>query len=100
MSRTLVTHCFVIFQAVSLLAVSAEGQEKAQAKPMLPPSRMIPGINAPDENPHACVDCHTKVPEQNLDARFSTLLAEWSEKVEPRLLAKAQAAAPSHSHWR
>lgn len=80
--------CFAMLLAVSLMSSPAHSQQP------LPPARKIPGINAPDENPHACVDCHINHPEMNLDARFSTQLVQWGEKVEPGLLAKAQASAP------
>src|SRR5512138_3267704 len=59
-----------------------------------PPVRSIPGINAPDQFPGACVSCHVNMPERNMDARFSTLLKGWTQRVEPALLEKAQAAAP------
>jgi len=40
------------------------------------------------------VDCHINYTEMNMDTRLSTLLSQWSEEVEPGLLAKAQAACP------
>jgi hypothetical protein len=70
-------------------SVSAQG---SQPSPQ-PPARKIPGINAEDKAPRACVSCHVKMPE--LDARLSTAMAQWTVKVEPQLLAKAQAAAPT-----
>jgi cytochrome c553 len=94
MRRKPMSYCSVVLLAASLMAVSAQGQEKQQPKETLPPARMIPGITAPDDNAHACVDCHVNMPERNMDARFSTLLMQWSETVEPGLLAKAQASAP------
>ena len=75
---------------------SAAPQAAAPTSPPAPPpARMIPGINGPDPFPNACVSCHVNMPEQKLDARFSTLLKGWNEKVEPALLEKAQAAAPA-----
>ena len=65
------------------------------APPAPPPARKIPGINAEDPFPKACVSCHINMPEQKLDTRFSTLLKGWAEKVEPGLLEKAQGAAPA-----
>lgn len=62
--------------------------------PAPPPARKIPGITVEDPFPHGCVDCHINYVEMNLDTRFSTLLKQWTESVEPKLLAKAQAAAP------
>jgi hypothetical protein len=34
------------------------------------------------------------MPDMKLDVRLSTLMGQWTEKVDPVLLAKAQAAAP------
>lgn len=86
--------CFAILLAVSLAVVPAQSQVKEQAQPTLPPARKIPGITSPDSIPHGCVECHVNHPEMNLDVRFSTLIARWTEKVEPEILAKAQASAP------
>ncbi len=77
---------FSIFQA--------QGQDEKQTAPAPPPARKIPGINIEDPYPHGCVDCHINYVEMNLDTRFSTLLKLWSEKAEPKLVAKAQASAP------
>ena len=65
------------------------------AKPAAPPAaRRIPGINAPDPYPKACVDCHVSKPPS--DARLSTQLQQWtSGKVSPALLATAQGSAPA-----
>lgn len=94
MIRKLMLCCLAILLATSLTAVAAQSQVNQPAQPTLPPARKIPGITAPDSVPHACVNCHINYPEMNLDARFSTQMARWSEKVEPTLLAKAQASAP------
>jgi hypothetical protein len=67
----------------------------AGTPPPLPPARKIPGINADDGFPHGCVSCHVNVPERNMDARLSKLMKGWTVKVDPDLLAKAQAAAPA-----
>jgi hypothetical protein len=56
-------------------------------------ARPIPGINADDPFPGGCVDCHIQYPEQDLDVRFSTLLALWEREVSPELLARSQAAS-------
>ena len=82
--------CFGMLLAYSLVAVPARGQEN-QAPP---PVRKIPGITALDSHPNACVDCHVNHPEIKVDARFSTLMKEWGERVDPKLLAKAQASSP------
>jgi hypothetical protein len=50
---------------------------------------------APDPFPRACVDCHLEYVERRMDVRLSTLMAGWREKVDPKLLAKARAAAPA-----
>jgi cytochrome c5 len=54
----------------------------------------LPGITTPDRTPNGCVDCHRKDPEGKFDARLTTYMAGWREGVSPKLLAKAQAAAP------
>jgi cytochrome c551/c552 len=59
-----------------------------------PPARDIPGITSPDAFPRGCVDCHIDRPDIGKDVRLSTILREWSEKVPPVFLAKAQAASP------
>lgn len=74
-----------------LAAGLASGQPN-QAPP--PPPRKIPGITTEDPYPHGCVDCHLNYAAVNLDTRFRTLLNGWHDKVEPALLAKAQASAP------
>jgi hypothetical protein len=84
---------------LSLLCASfatppAQAQPQGHAMQTPPPLRKIPGITAPDRYPQGCVDCHINNAEMKLDTRFSTLMNRWSEKVEPGLLAKAQASAP------
>jgi hypothetical protein len=74
-----------------LLASAPFAGEKGQAPP---PARKIPGITAQDRYPNACVDCHINYAEIKLDTRFSTLMRRWTEKVDPQVLAKAQASAP------
>lgn len=70
----------------------APAQERGAA-PAPPPIRAIPGVTAPDPFPNACVDCHLNYTDRKMDVRLSTLMASWREKVDPRLLAKARAAA-------
>lgn len=81
--------------ALLLLAVPSTpfGSEPPAGAPAQPPA--IPGITAPDAFPNACVDCHLNYREQNLDVRFSTLLAAWQQGAAPKLLEKARAAAPA-----
>jgi mono/diheme cytochrome c family protein len=82
--------CFAFLMNASLTPLTAQDQ----AKQALPPARLIPGVTAPDLFPNSCIDCHINHPEMKMDARFSTQMALWNEKVDPALLAKAQAAAP------
>jgi len=56
------------------------------------PARKIPGITTKDEFPKACVDCH--VNRKDMPGSLSAHLKEWTVKVDPKLLAKAQASAP------
>ena len=56
------------------------------------PARKIPGITAKDEYPRACVDCH--VNRKDMPGTLSADLQQWTAKVDPKLLAKAQASAP------
>lgn len=78
----------------SFVAASAQAQPQDHAKQAPPPMRKIPGITAPDRYPRGCVDCHVNDVGMKLDTRFGTLMNRWSEKVDPALLAKAQASAP------
>jgi hypothetical protein len=63
---------------------------ESEAPPQL---RDIPGITTADIFPSGCVSCHLNFADRNMDTRISTLLVKWMEKVDPKLLAKAQAAA-------
>jgi cytochrome c553 len=85
----------VIVLSISAAFFQVVGQDASKAAQAPPPARKIPGITADDAFPHACVDCHINHPELNLDARISSLMKGWNDKVEPALLAKAQAAAPA-----
>lgn len=85
----------VIALSISSAVFSAAGQDKPTSAQASPPARKIPGITTEDAFPRGCVDCHTNHPEMNLDARISSLMKGWNNKVEPPLLAKAQATAPS-----
>lgn len=55
---------------------------------MAVPPRAIPGINAKDVYPAACIDCHVK------DMRISALLTHWNGKVDAKTLAAMQAFVP------
>jgi hypothetical protein len=84
----------VLLLVIVFGAVGALAQQEAPKLPPAPPARKIPGINAKDEHPHGCVDCHKNNPAQKMDNRFSTLIREWQEKVPAELLEKAKQAAP------
>jgi cytochrome c553 len=89
---------FVVFAAESQVdeksAQDKQVGQEGQAPPPPPPARKIPAINADDQFPRACVDCHLNYTDMNMDTRLSTLMAEWQKEVHPKLLAMAQAAAP------
>jgi hypothetical protein len=85
----------VIALSISSAVFSAAGQDKPASAQAPPPARKIPGITTDDAFPRGCVDCHTNHPELNLDSRISSLMKGWNDKVEPALLAKAQATAPN-----
>lgn len=72
MKHRLVTLALVVFVPAALAA----------------PPRAIPGINAKDPFPAACVDCHVE------DHRLSTMLAKWNGKVDAKTLAAMQAFVP------
>lgn len=57
-----------------------------------PAARKIPGITDKDVYPRACVDCH--INRAGMPASLSVIIKQWNTKVDPSLLAKAQAAAP------
>ena len=80
----------------SLLVASAPAPAAPpEGVPPLPPARKIPGLTAPDTHPMGCVDCHIRYPERKQDTRLSTLIAGWKTKVDPKLLATAQAVSPA-----
>lgn len=57
-----------------------------------PPAAKIPGITAKDSYPRACVDCH--VTRAGMPGALSATMKQWATKVDPAVLAKAQASAP------
>jgi hypothetical protein len=87
------------FALLALLALSAPRSSAApppgEGRPPLPPPREVPGINAPDRFPLACVACHLDYKDLGLDVRLSTQLRRWCDGADPRLLAAAQDAAPA-----
>ena len=85
-SRLLMLTLLVAFAFISQ-AISQE--PKAPTEP-----RKIPGITDKDIFTNSCVSCHKNYPDMKYDARLSTVLAAWKEKVTPEILAKAQSIAP------
>jgi hypothetical protein len=78
----------IALAAIAFLGLTVPAQSAA------PVARKIPGINAPDAYPKACVDCHVNKPP--VDHRLGTLLQQWTAgKVDPALLATVQASAPA-----
>jgi len=92
-----ILRCITLFMiSVSvLLALSVGVQAEEEGKMKLPPARQIPGLTADDKFPLGCVDCHINMPDIKQDERISTLMSRWNKKAEPKLLDKAQAAAPT-----
>lgn len=74
---------------VTLGVVSLHAQQ-----PTPPPPRSIPGINAEDPFPRACVSCHVVLPN-GMDVRLSTLVGQWREGADSAFVAVAQSAAPA-----
>jgi len=93
MTRTLLL--WVLTITCSVVFLSANGQVEEKSMPAPPPARKIPGINAEDRFPGGCVDCHLNYTDMKMDTRISTLMKQWTTAVDPKLLAKAQATAPS-----
>ena len=80
--------------ALGMIIIATLNQVNATEPEAMPPLRDIPGITSEDIFPLGCVSCHLNFVDKNMDTRISTSLANWSEKVEPKLLEKAQAASP------
>lgn len=80
--------------ACGITIISTLNQVNASESEAAPPLRDIPGITSDDIFPSGCVSCHLNFADRNMDTRISTSLADWSEKVGPKLLEKAQAASP------
>lgn len=102
MKRALWVVAAAIFAAAcitSVIAAQSEPQtgetpdQQANHPPPPPPLREVPGLTAPDPHPNGCVDCHTNMKQYNMDVRISTLMGQWTQGVEPKLLAAAKAAA-------
>jgi len=63
------------------------------AKTAFPLSLPVPGLQAADATPNACVDCHVQRGE--VDMRLSTRVAALGMGAPEELMAKARAAAPA-----
>lgn len=87
--------CVVAASLLGTGRAGAQPPDSGSAPPAPPPARKVPGLTAADPFPKGCVSCHVNMPDRKMDARLSTLLKGWTTKVEPALLAKAQAAAPA-----
>ena len=85
---------FALFGVAFGMLLSNINQLKATEPEATPPLRDIPGITTDDIFPSGCVSCHLNFIDRNMDTRISTSLTNWTEKVEPKLLEKAQAATP------
>jgi hypothetical protein len=79
----------VVLACGSALAANAAAESKGP-----PPMRQIPGLTAPDLFARGCVDCHVAMPERKMDARLSTLMQQWQDKVDPALLERVRTFAP------
>ena len=89
-------HARLIFALAAPFAVVLLAAPASTETP--PAAPQIPGITAEDAFPRACVDCHVVLPQG--DMRLSTFLEGWKQSVDPKLLAKAQAAAPAGARLR
>lgn len=85
---------FSLLGIAFLLILATLHQANASEPEATPKPRDIPGITTDDMFPSGCVNCHLNFADRNMDTRISTSLGKWAEKVEPKLLAKAQAATP------
>jgi hypothetical protein len=90
-----VRYLVVLLAAFGVLLALFVSVAMANEPMKLPPARQIPGLTAADHFPNGCVDCHINMPERNQDERISTLMARWNRDAGPKLLKRAQAAAPA-----
>lgn len=93
MLKRLLLSALILGLLFAVITANQKGPD--QSAPPMPPARAIPGIVAADNFPGACVDCHINYVDMNVDARFSTLMKQMLEKVEPNILAAAHATAPA-----
>jgi hypothetical protein len=85
---------FVLAIGSSFLTFTARAQIEEKSAPQTP-MRSIPAITSVDRFPHGCVDCHINYPEMKMDTRISTIMKQWNNEVDPKLLAKVRASASS-----
>jgi mono/diheme cytochrome c family protein len=78
-----------------MLAPGLTDADEREAAAPRPPVQDIHAATTPDPFPGACVDCHLNHTDRKMDVRLSTLMARWRENVDPKLVAKARAAAPA-----
>ena len=78
-----------VFLGLILVALNQVNAAEPQTSPS---PRDIPGITRDDMFPSGCVNCHLNFIDRNMDTRISTSLTNWTEKVDPKLLKKAQAS--------
>ncbi len=88
-----VTVCSVILAANAKQGGRLAPKQEAKPAAATTPSD-IPGITTPDRTPHACVDCHVNHPESKMDYRLPSILAQWKNGTDPKIIEKAQAAVP------
>jgi cytochrome c553 len=93
--RKLMLVLLVCILALAFAASAHTQPPGAQGGPPMPPARKIPAINAEDKFANACVDCHLNYKEAKMDVRFAPMMKQWNDKVDEKLLAKAQEAAPA-----
>ena len=91
----LIRRLVMVFASLAVIAASAADAPPAAGTQAAPALRPIPGITAEDPFPRGCVDCHVNMPDRKMDARFSTLMKQWENAVDPALLARVQPFAPS-----
>lgn len=84
---------FSLFGVALWLTMATLYQVNASEPETTPPPRNIPGITTGDTFPSGCINCHLNFVDRKMDTRISTSLVKWMEKVDPKLLEKAQAAS-------
>jgi hypothetical protein len=95
MKKRMVRYFLVMAVSLGVLLVLITRLVAAEEQMKLPPARKIPALTAEDKFPKGCVDCHINMPQIKQDERISTLMARWNKDAGPKLLKKAQAAAPA-----